>query len=169
MHNSFTPRYDQAECPHPEEHGGWQATVFRTMKALGASLGVSHENSVFDLGEKGDNGKGVLPGCVKKRPEWILGRARSLQAAGRPLSGHPESEKSIAIKSIWVKLLADQSTRWVARTLYKQEHEFRIPSAHDQTSIFRHRAFDVEQHAQVRPPCWPPVIYFAVCLVEENI
>ena len=27
-----------------------------------------------------------------------------------------------------MKLLADQSTRWVARTLYKQEHEFRIPA-----------------------------------------
>ena len=24
MHNSFTPRYDQAECPHLEEHGGRQ-------------------------------------------------------------------------------------------------------------------------------------------------
>ena len=46
MHNSFTPRYDPAECPQPE--------------ALGACLGVSHENSVFDLGEEGDNGKGVL-------------------------------------------------------------------------------------------------------------
>ena len=44
---------------------------------------------------------------------------------GARFLGTPESEKSIAIKSIWVKLL---SSRWVARTLYKQEHEFRIPA-----------------------------------------
>ncbi|CAJ1456450.1 unnamed protein product, partial [Effrenium voratum] len=145
MHNSFTPRYDPAECPQPEEHGGWQATVFRTMKALGACLGVSHENSVFDLGEEGDNGKGVLAaafrsvfgGYYEELPVQVVSKDIPSGSAASPevyrlqgarFLGTPESEKSIAIKSIWVKLLADQSTRWVARTLYKQEHEFRIPA-----------------------------------------
>ena len=140
MHNSFTPRYDPAECPQPEEHGGWQATVFRTMKALGACLGVSHENSVFDLGEEGDNGKGsrfarglrrVLQGAARPAKDIPSGSAASPEVyrlQGARFLGTPESEKSIAIKSIWVKLLADQSTHWVARTLYKQEHEFRIPA-----------------------------------------
>ncbi|CAJ1342541.1 unnamed protein product, partial [Effrenium voratum] len=104
MHNSFTPRYDPAECPQPEEHGGWQAT-----KALGACLGVSSLQQPSAWSSAGTT------------PEvYRLQGARFL--------GTPESEKSIAIKSIWVKLLADQSTRWVARTLYKQEHEFRIPA-----------------------------------------
>ncbi|CAJ1392115.1 unnamed protein product, partial [Effrenium voratum] len=128
-----------------DEHGGWQATVFRTMKALGACLGVSHENSVFDLGEEGDNGKGVLAaafrsvfgGYYEELPVQVVSKDIPSGSAASPevyrlqgarFLGTPESEKSIAIKSIWVKLLADQSTRWVARTLYKQEHEFRIPA-----------------------------------------
>ena len=61
----MTPRYDQQECPSPETYGGWQATVFRTV-ALAAGLGCSHENSIFDLGEEGDNGKEVLAAATRE-------------------------------------------------------------------------------------------------------
>ena len=47
---------------------------------------------------------------------------------GARFLGTPESEKSIPIKSVWLKQLADKSTRWVARTLYKLDLVFRIPA-----------------------------------------
>ena len=145
MHDSFTPRYDQQECPSPETYGGWQATVFRTMVALAAGLGCSHENSIFDLGEEGDNGKGVLAAATRETfdgyyEELPLATVTKDPPSGNETSpqvyklqgarflGTPESEKSIAIKAIWIKLLADNSTRWTARTLYKLDLQFRIPA-----------------------------------------
>ncbi|CAJ1338245.1 unnamed protein product [Effrenium voratum] len=125
MHNSFTPRHDPAECPQPEEHGGWQATVFRTMKALGACLGVTARGSLQLPSAR--SSAGTTRSCPSRlcqrtfpadpRPPEVY------RLQGARFLGTPESEKSIAIKSIWVKLLADQSTRWVARTLYKQEQD----------------------------------------------
>ena len=145
MHDSFTPRYDQQECPSPETYGGWQATVFRTMVALAAGLGCSHENSIFDLGEEGDNGKGVLAAATRETfdgyyeelplatvtkdpPSGNETSPRVYKLQGARFLGTPESEKSIAIKAIWIKLLADNSTRWTARTLYKLDLQFRIPA-----------------------------------------
>ena len=60
MHESSTPRFDAQEVPEPEAEGGWQATVFRTMKVPAAAMSQAHENNAFDLGTEGDNGKGVL-------------------------------------------------------------------------------------------------------------
>ena len=84
MHNSFTPRYDPAECPQPEEHGGWQATVFRTMKALGACLGVSHENSVFDLGEEGAAFRSVFGGYYEELPVQVVSKDIPSGSAASP-------------------------------------------------------------------------------------
>ena len=154
MHNSFTPNYNEEECPTPESYGGWQSTVFRTMKVPAAALSSAHENNVFDLGEEGDNGKGVLAyalsvvydGYYEDLPLGLLkedppsgGKVSPevWQLKGAHFLGTPESEKSITIKTIWLKQLADQSTVWKARGLYKDTQAFRIPALWAMSSNLR--------------------------------
>ena len=145
MHDSFTPRYDAVEVPDPETHGGWQSTVFRTMKAPAAAMGQAHEHSIFYLGREGDNGKGVLhfafsqvfDGYFEDLPLSLVSKdppsggnvsPEVWQLKGARLLGTPESEKTLTIKSIWCKQLADPSTVWKARGLYQDTQAFKIPA-----------------------------------------
>ncbi len=136
MHNSFTPRHDAVDCPVPESHGGWQATVLRVAKVPAAAMSSKHENNVFDLGEEGDNGKGVLayalsqvfdgyyedlPLSVVKEdpPSGGVVSPEVWQLKGAHFLGTPESERSIVVKSIWLKQVADQNDLEGQRTLQR--------------------------------------------------
>ncbi len=154
MHDSFTPRFDATDCPVPESHGGWQATVFRAAKVPAAAMSSKHENNVFDLGEEGDNGKGVLayalsqvfdgyyedlPLSVVKEdpPSGGVVSPEVWQLKGAHFLGTPETERSIVVKSIWLKQLADQSTVWKARGLYRDTQSFYIPALWAMSSNLR--------------------------------
>ena len=108
-------------------------------------MGQAHEHSIFDLGTEGDNGKGVLhfafsqvfDGYFEDLPLSLVSKdppsggnvsPEVWQLKGARLLGTPESEKSLTIKSIWCKQLADPSTVWKARGLYQDTQAFKIPA-----------------------------------------
>jgi phage/plasmid-associated DNA primase len=137
-------------------------------------MSSKHEHNIFDLGEEGDNGKGVLafalsqvfdgyyedlplsivsqdpPSGGKVSPEvWML--------KGSHFLGTPESEKSIVIKSLWLKQLADQSTVWKARGLYKDTQSFRIPALWAMSSNLRIKLTSIDGgvRRRLRGVTWP--------------
>ncbi len=99
-------------------------------------MSSKHENAIFDIGEDDENGKGVLAFALSQvfdghYEDIPLGAVKDDPPTGGKVSpevfklkgshflGTPETESSITIKSIWLKQLADQSTAWTARGLYK--------------------------------------------------
>jgi hypothetical protein len=174
MHDSFTARAQDDECPQPEAIGGWQATVYRAMKAPTAAMTSQHENNIFDLGEEGENGKGVLAfalgsvydGYYEDLPLSLLkedppsgGKVSPdvWKLKGAHFLGTPESERSITIKSIWLKQLADQSTVWKARGLYRDTQSFRIPALWAMSSNIRMQLTSIDGgvRRRLRGCRWP--------------
>ena len=174
MHNSFTPKADPQESPQPESFGGWQATLFRAVKVPAAAMSSKHESAIFDIGEDGENGKGVLAFALSQvfdgyYEDIPLGTVRDDPPTGGKVSpevfklkgshflGTPESESSITIKSIWLKQLADQSTIWTARGLYKDSQSFGIPALWAMSSNLRVKLSSIDGgvRRRLRGCHWP--------------
>jgi hypothetical protein len=140
LHDSFTTL-----GPDGERAGGWMVTLFRVGKLVAAGLSKRAKNFVVDLGTDGGNGKGFLWCAIKHTfgqlcgdlPLSMLAKDPPPAGAATPelfelrglrLTCTPESEKSMTIRSMWLKAFGDSSTVYTGRGLYMESVRFKIPA-----------------------------------------
>ncbi len=140
MHKSFTTRGVDGE-----DAGGWLVCIFRALKIPAAALGKRAKNFVVDFGEEGGNGKGLLWNIVKHTfgnltaeiamamltkdpPSASSATPDVFELRGLRFTCTPESEKSLTIRSMWLKNFGDSSTVYTGRGLYMDNVKFKVPA-----------------------------------------
>jgi len=140
MHKSFTTRGADGE-----DAGGWLVCVFRALKIPAAALGKRAKNFVVDFGEDGGNGKGLLWNILKQTfgnltaeiamsmltkdpPSASSATPDVFELRGLRFTCTPESEKSLTIRSMWLKNFGDTSTVYTGRGLYMDNVKFKVPA-----------------------------------------